>query len=206
MPKHSLEFLDFRFSGYSAQTTYSPWTSLAVWTTPKERPQLIQGPIFASIVILDELNRAPARTQSAFLQAMEEGEVTLEGQTFPLPRPQMFIGTQNPLDQVGTSFLPESELDRFTLQLLMGYPDNENERNIIRGLPQERYLEVHEVLNQEQLMQLQKRTTAIHVSDKFVDLVIRFLNHARTQGTFLSPRAGRDLFQSFSSDCDHHGT
>ena len=161
--------------------------------TSKVQPRLIEGPIFASIVILDELNRAPARTQSAFLQAMEEGEITLEGGTYPLPRPQMFIGTQNPSDQVGTSFLPESELDRFTVHLQMGYPDNESEKSILRGLPQGKFTETKEVLSRDQVLKLQDCTAAIKVSEKFVELVIRFLNYARAEGAFLSPRAGRDL-------------
>ena len=161
--------------------------------TSTENPKLIPGPIFASIVILDELNRAPARTQSALLQAMEEGEVTLEGSTYALPKPQMFIATQNPSDQVGTSLLPESELDRFTLHLQMGYPDNESEKSILRGLPQGKLLAIKEILHQPQVLQLQEDVAAVTVSEKFIELVVHFLNHARSQGSFLSPRAGRDL-------------
>lgn len=156
-------------------------------------PRLIEGPIFASLVILDELNRAPARTQSAFLQAMEEGEITLEGATYALPRPQMFIATQNPADQVGANFLPESELDRFTLHLQLGYPDNESEKNILRGLPQGKLADVGEILNKKQVLDLQNSVSQITVSEKMLDLVIRFLNHARAQGAYLSPRVGRDL-------------
>jgi MoxR-like ATPase len=162
------------------------------YTVP-QKPTLIEGPIFASLVMLDELNRAPARTQSAFLQAMEEGQVTLEGHTYQLPRPQMFIATQNPSDQVGTSLLPESELDRFTLHLQLGYPDEKSERSIIKGLPQGKLLELTEVLNHKQILTLQKAALHISVSDTFIDLVIRLLAHARNQGVFLSPRAGRDL-------------
>lgn len=159
----------------------------------KEKPRLIEGPIFASLVILDELNRAPARTQSAFLQAMEEGEVTLEGATYALPRPQMFIATQNPADQVGTSFLPESELDRFTIHLQIGYPDNESEKSILRGLPQGKLSDIKEILNKKQVLDLQNQASTVKTSEMMLDLVIRFLNHARAQGAYLSPRVGRDL-------------
>jgi MoxR-like ATPase len=161
--------------------------------TTKDHPHFIEGPIFAAIVLLDELNRAPPRTQSAFLQAMEEGEVSIEGKTRALPMPQLFIATQNPLDQVGTSLLPESELDRFTIRLALGYPDSENEKRILRGIPQEHLNRLPEILSKEVLIRLQKQVEEVHVSESFLDLVIRFLNHVRTGGGFLSPRAGRDL-------------
>jgi len=156
-------------------------------------PKLIEGPIFASIVILDELNRAPARTQSAFLQAMEEREITIEGQTFSLPNPQMFIATQNPSDQIGTTLLPESELDRFTINLRMGYPDQEGERSILLGLPQEKFHHLETVLNRDRVLELQRIAHQIKVSELFLDLVARFLSYVRAQGLFLSPRAGRDM-------------
>jgi MoxR-like ATPase len=159
----------------------------------KEKPHLIKGPIFAQVVLLDELNRAPPRTQSAFLQAMEEGDVSLEGLTYALPKPQMFIATQNPNDQIGTSLLPESELDRFTVHLSLGYPDAENEKLILRATPQEKLHALPVSLTGAELAQLQKEVDTITVSESFLDLVVRFLNFARTEGAMLSPRAGRDL-------------
>ena len=156
-------------------------------------PQFIKGPIFASIVLLDELNRAPSRSQSAFLQAMEEGEVTIEGATYPLPRPQMFIATQNPLDQVGTTHLPESELDRFTLHLSLGAPAAEFEKQIMRGVPQENLNRLQEILSRDELVTLQAEVENIKVSEAFLNLVVRFLHYSRAEGGFLSPRVGRDL-------------
>ena len=156
-------------------------------------PKLIEGPIFSSIVILDELNRAPARTQSAFLQAMEEREVTIEGQTYALPDPQMFIATQNPSDHVGTGPLPESELDRFTISLRIGYPDEISERSILLGLPKTKFRDLEEVLDRGRVLEFQNMSNQIKVSEMFLDLVVRFLSHVRAQGLFLSPRAGRDL-------------
>lgn len=156
-------------------------------------PRFIEGPIFASIVILDELNRAPARTQSAFLQAMEEREVTVEGQTHRLPEPQMFIATQNPSDHVGTTRLPEAELDRFTLSLSLGYPNPISERSILLGEPQQSFNALTTILDKETVLELQTLSSKVKVSDLFLDLVLRFLAHARNQGEFLSPRAGRDI-------------
>lgn len=159
----------------------------------RAHPVFVEGPIFSSIVILDELNRAPSRTQSAFLQAMEEGEVTLEGITRALPTPQMFIATQNPTDQIGTSFLPESELDRFTISLQLGVPGQEEEKVILRGTPQEKLKLLREHLSRSDVLELQKSAEAVKVSEAFLDLVVRFLNHSRTKGEFLSSRAGRDI-------------
>jgi len=156
-------------------------------------PKFIEGPIFSSVVILDELNRAPARTQSAFLQAMEEREVTVEGQTYQLPNPQMFIATQNPSDHVGTGLLPESELDRFTISLQMGYPDQISERDILLGYPQQKFNSLETVLNKNRVLELQNFSAKVKVSDLFLDLVARFLSHVRDQGVFISPRAGRDM-------------
>jgi MoxR-like ATPase len=156
-------------------------------------PKFIEGPIFSSIVILDELNRAPARTQSAFLQAMEEREVTVDGQTYQLPNPQMFIATQNPSDHIGTGILPESELDRFTISLQIGYPDQISERDILLGRPQQRFNSLETVLNKNRILELQHLSAKVKVSDLFLDLVARFLSHVRNQGVFISPRAGRDL-------------
>jgi MoxR-like ATPase len=124
---------------------------------------------------------------------MEEGEVSLEGVTRALPKPQVFIATQNPLDQIGTSLLPESELDRFTVHLRLGYPDPEQEKKILLGLPQEQLKHTPEVLSQGPLLEIQSKVEAVHVSETFLDLVIRLLNHCRSGGSFISPRAGRDL-------------
>jgi MoxR-like ATPase len=159
------------------------------------QPRLIAGPIFASIVLLDELNRAPARTQSAFLQAMEEGEVSLEGITHALPQPQMFIATQNPYDQISTNLLPASELDRFTVQISLGYPEPIEEKKILRRVPQEAFKNLTEVLNKNALLEIQNQVEHVNVSDSFLDLVVRFLNHIRSKGAFLSPRAGQDFIR-----------
>ncbi len=156
--------------------------------------QFIKGPIFAQVVLLDELNRAPARTQSAFLQAMEEGEVTVDGVTSALPFPRMFIATQNPSDHIGTSLLPESELDRFMARLSIGAPEPSIEKKILlegpRGTPSPPpCLDLNECLG------IQALADAVHVSETLLDLVVRFLNHARAKGAILSPRAGKDMIR-----------
>ncbi len=154
--------------------------------------QFIKGPIFAQVVLLDELNRAPARTQSAFLQAMEEGEVTVDGVTSPLPFPRMFIATQNPSDHIGTSLLPESELDRFMAGVSIGAPEPSVEKKILlQGSRQEQNIKT--TLSADECSDLQTRTVGIHVSETLLDLAVRFLQHARSKGQMISPRAGKDL-------------
>ncbi len=160
-----------------------------------EKPRFIPGPIFGSIVLLDELNRAPARTQSAFLQAMEEGEISLEGQTLPLPKPQLFIATQNPFDQVGTSLLPESELDRFTIMVSLGVPDASTEIEILKREPQRGIAGLVSCLAAEQVLELQKECEQVTTTDAIYDLVVRLLNFIRSKEAFVSPRAGRDLIR-----------
>ena len=159
-----------------------------------------KGPIFAEVVLLDELNRAPARTQSAFLQAMEEGEVTLDGITTALPSPQMFIATQNPSDHIGTTLLPESELDRFMTRISIGAPEPEIEKTILLQEGKIPNLtrtakNAEERMSADEFLGVRTISGKVHVSETLLDCVVRFLNHARTNGAMLSPRAGKDLIR-----------
>ena len=152
------------------------------------------GPIFAQIILADEINRASPKAQSALLEAMEEHQVTAEGETRKLPEPFFVIATQNPMHQVGTFPLPESQLDRFLMRINLGYPDAKAERELLRG--QERRDMIHELqpaMTAPQLMELQKAVPTMQVSDALLDYVQALINHTRhtprfTQG--LSPRAG----------------
>ncbi|HWI40366.1 MAG TPA: AAA family ATPase, partial [Verrucomicrobiae bacterium] len=108
-------------------------TGLSVFDRGENRFTFVPGPIFHNIVLVDEINRAMPKTQSALLEAMEERRVTVEGKTWELPSPFLVIATQNPLEQVGTFPLPESQLDRFMIRTGLGYPDPETEKAIIRG-------------------------------------------------------------------------
>jgi len=187
--------LDLTFSRIQCTNDLLPMDILGRLSFSKDAsPEFLQGPIFAQMVLLDELNRAPARTQSAFLQAMEEGEVTIEGITQRLPSPQMFIATQNPSDHIGTTVLPESELDRFTTSISIGAPDPATEKKIL--LQESRRKEaLPPVLDPKECELLQTKVDQIFVSETLLDLVVRFLGHARGRNAFLSPRAGRDLIR-----------
>ncbi|HUP92801.1 MAG TPA: MoxR family ATPase [Solimonas sp.] len=155
------------------------------------------GPIFAQLVLADEVNRASPKTQSALLEAMEERQVTAEGETRMLPEPFFVIATQNPAQQIGTFPLPESQLDRFLMRVSLGYPPVEAERMLL--MERERrdlLLEIKPVLNPAELLSLQAQARAVRTSVPLVDYILALVKHTREhpglrQG--LSPRAGLSL-------------
>jgi MoxR-like ATPase len=152
------------------------------------------GPIFAQIILADEINRASPKAQSALLEAMEEHQVTAEGETRPLPEPFFVIATQNPMHQVGTFPLPESQLDRFLMRINLGYPDAKAERELLKGVERRELIsQLEPAMNAQQLLELQRTVPTMQVSDALLDYVQQLINHTRhsprfTQG--LSPRAG----------------
>jgi MoxR-like ATPase len=155
------------------------------------------GPVFSQVILADEINRATPKTQSALLEAMEEGQVTMDGRTRALPRPFFVIATQNPLHQIGTYPLPESQLDRFLMRISLGYPDAATERELLRiGDTREALRAAPAMLKPERLLELQQAVQEVHVSDALLDYVQALLLTSRRSATFqtgLSPRAGRAL-------------
>jgi MoxR-like ATPase len=145
------------------------------------------------VLLADEINRASPKTQSALLEAMEEKQVTAEGQTRPLPSPFFVIATQNPLDQVGTYALPESQLDRFLMRISLGYPDRQAERALLVGGDRQKLLEhLPSLLSADELQQLQQQVQAIHASAPLLDYVQDLVAATRSGRWFLqglSPRA-----------------
>ena len=154
----------------------------------------LPGPIFSHVILADEVNRATPRTQSALLEAMEEKQVTIEGETRPLPNPFFVIATQNPSNQVGTFPLPESQLDRFMMRLQIGYPDKQAERDLLKGRNRrDLLLEIAPVIQPEQLLTIQQAADAVHVADPLLDYLQDLLEFSRINSDFstgLSPRAG----------------
>jgi MoxR-like ATPase len=155
------------------------------------------GPIFAELVLADEINRATPKSQSALLEAMEEGQVTIEGATRPLPEPFFVIATQNPVSQGGTFALPESQLDRFLMRLSLGYPAKAAEKALLLGEARREMLpRLDAVLSHEQLAALQAEVPKVRASDALVEYVLRLVEATRTQPQFawgLSPRASLAL-------------
>jgi MoxR-like ATPase len=139
-----------------------------------------RGPIFAHIVLADEINRAPPRTQSALLEAMSEGQVSIDGQTLPLPRPFLVIATQNPFEFEGTYALPESQLDRFLIRLSMGYPGRADERKVLASHRQgEPVQELEPVIECEQVVALQEAVRGVAVEESVSDYLLDIVERTR---------------------------
>ncbi len=155
------------------------------------------GPIFSELVLADEINRATPKSQSALLEAMEEGQVTIEGATRPLPEPFFVIATQNPVTQGGTFALPESQLDRFLMRLSLGYPGRAAEKALLLGEARRDLLpRLEPVLDPQELQALQGEVLEVRASDALVDYVLRLVEATRTQPAFalgLSPRGSLAL-------------
>ncbi len=152
------------------------------------------GPVFTQVLLADEINRATPKTQSALLEAMEEGKVTADGRTHPLPVPFFVIATQNPSSQIGTFMLPESQLDRFLMRLALGVPDRVAERNMLQGQDRREMLRaMPAVLSWTELEQMQAWTRLVHVSPALLDYLQDLLAASRVHGHGLSPRAGLAL-------------
>jgi MoxR-like ATPase len=156
------------------------------------------GPIFANVVLADEINRAPAKTQSALLEAMQEGQVTVEGQRFELPQPFVVLATQNPLDLEGTYPLPEAQVDRFLVQVRLGYPSRADEVRMLRahGVATP---EARTVLTAPSLQRLQSVAARVHVEEDLFEYAVALAEYTRTHPKVLlgaSPRASLGLLRA----------
>ena len=151
------------------------------------------GPIFAELLLADEINRATPKSQSALLEAMEEGQVTIEGATRALPSPFLVIATQNPSSQSGTFALPESQLDRFLMRVSLGYPARAAEKALLQGVSRRDLVSrLQPILSHAQLSALQQQAKQVRTSDPLLDYVLRLVGATRAQPQFawgLSPRA-----------------
>jgi MoxR-like ATPase len=158
------------------------------------------GPIFAQMILADEVNRATPKAQSALLEAMEEHQVTIEGVTRALPPPFFVIATQNPAHQIGTFPLPESQLDRFLMRIQMGYPDAQAERGLLSGVDRREIIaKLSPQMERVELLALQKRVRAVFVSPALLDYVQAILRYTREAARYthgLSPRAGLALLSA----------
>lgn len=158
------------------------------------------GPIFNQLVLADEINRASPKTQSALLEAMAEKQVSIDGKTHHLPECFFVIASQNPLDQSGTHPLPESQLDRFLMQLSLGFPDRASEKAML--LNQTQLIDIAPVLDVTELMILQKQVKDVLVSDNVINYILSLVELTRTSSEFpnaLSPRATKALFRAAQS-------
>ncbi|MEM0952511.1 MAG: AAA family ATPase [Pseudomonadota bacterium] len=159
-----------------------------------------EGPVFSQLLLADEINRTTPRTQSALLEAMGEGQVTVEGETRPLPEPFFVIATQNPVHQSGTYPLPESQLDRFLMRIELGYPDPRAERQMFqRTVTEGETAAIAAILNTDELANIQQGVDEVHASENLLDYLQRLVAHTRNAPEFaygLSPRGALALLQS----------
>ncbi len=186
--------LQFSRVQFTADLMPSDLSGVSVYERGKEAFIFHPGPVFAQILLADEINRASPKTQSALLEAMEEKQVTVEGATRALPSPFFVIATQNPHDQLGTFALPESQLDRFLMRISLGYPDRAAERALLAGADRRDMVQrLANTLSSIELQQLQEQVLAIHAADPLMDYVQDLVAATRTGRWFLqglSPRAG----------------
>ena len=188
--------LGLRFSRmqFTADLMPSDLLGVSVFERSKEEFVFHPGPVFAQVLLADEINRASPKTQSALLEAMEEKQVTIEGETRPLPTPFFVIATQNPHDQLGTFALPESQLDRFLMRISIGYPDRAAERELLAGADRREMLAgLPALLTAGELLALQQRVQQVHASDALLNYVQDLMAATRNGRWFLqglSPRAG----------------
>ncbi len=167
---------------------------VSIFNSREHKFEFHPGPLFSSVVLADEINRATPKAQSALLEAMEERQVSAEGETHKLPEPFYVIATQNPNEQIGTFPLPESQLDRFLMRIRMGYPDAESERLLFKGEDRRALLAATEpVVGPSHLRQIQRVCEHVHVSEALLDYVQALVAATRGVGWLrygLSPRAG----------------
>jgi MoxR-like ATPase len=186
--------LAFRRVQFTADMMPSDLVGVSVFERSREQFVFHPGPVFAQVLLADEINRAGPKTQSALLEAMEEQQVTVENETRALPRPFFVIATQNPTDQLGTYPLPESQLDRFLMCITLGYPDRASERALLSGTDRRAVVDgLGAVMTAEELLAAQQAVLAVHASEALLDYLQSLIAATRSGQWFtegLSPRAG----------------
>ena len=192
--------LQFSRVQFTADLMPSDLLGVSVYEREREGFVFHPGPVFTQVLLADEINRASPRTQSALLEAMEEKQVRVEGETRALPQPFFVIATQNPHDQIGTYLLPESQLDRFLMRISLGYPDRAAERLLLAGEDRrEMASSMLPLLSGEDLAALQRQVQAVHVSEPLLAYVQDLIAATRSGRWFLqglSPRAGIALVRA----------
>lgn len=192
--------LSFQRSQFTSDLLPSDMIGISIYNNESKVFELHKGPIFNQVVLADEINRASPKTQSALLEAMEEGQVSIDGKTYALPAPFFVIATQNPLSHVGTYPLPESQLDRFMMRISLGFPDVNAEKQILLGQDShDKIAGLGACLTPQQLAQLQAAVERVTVSDSILEYIIALCQVSR-QAQFnanpLSPRAGKALLKA----------
>ena len=185
--------LNFRRSQFTSDLLPADIIGVSVYDRATSAFQFHRGPVFTNVLLADEINRATPKTQSALLEAMEEQQITVDGETHALPKPFFVIATQNPKHHIGTFALPESQLDRFLMRITLGYPDAQSERALLKNQAG-RGTKIQAACDINTLISLQQAVKNVHVSEQLLDYLQDLILYTRTQFTTgLSPRAGLGL-------------
>jgi MoxR-like ATPase len=173
--------LDFKRIQFTPDLLPGDITGGYIYNRTENRFELRKGPVFANIILADEINRASPKTQSALLEAMQERQVTLEGETLPLPEPFMVLATQNPIEYEGTFPLPEAQLDRFMLKLQVGYPNLEEEKEILHRRKERMQEEVmfRQISNAGQILEMRKVVETVHVDEDLEEYIAALVHETR---------------------------
>jgi len=173
---------------------------ISIYSAIEQEFEFKRGPVFANILLADEINRTKPKTQSALLEAMNEGQVTVDAHSYPLPQPFLVIATQNPVEHHGTYPLPESQLDRFLMRVRMGYPDDKAEREILRSEAGTSQLEhMRSVLGASDVIEMQRAITQVRVDDSLVTYTLNVVRKTRDSEHFslgVSPRGSQMLYRA----------
>ncbi|MDC0602648.1 MoxR family ATPase [Aliiglaciecola sp.] len=191
--------LNFSRIQFTSDLLPADMLGLNIFDSAKQSFEFHPGPIFSQLVLADEINRASPKTQSALLEAMEEKQVSLDGETHILPSPFFVIGTQNPMHQSGTYPLPESQLDRFLMCIQLGYPDWQAEKKMLSEHQTADRVEQSPAMKIEEFLALQQKVNHVHASDEIFNYILALVTHSREQEGFpnpLSPRASKALLQA----------
>ncbi|MDX2190592.1 MAG: MoxR family ATPase [Bacteroidota bacterium] len=155
--------------------------------------KFVKGPVFTNILLADEINRTPPKTQAALLEAMQENSVTIAGQIYPLDRPFFVLATQNPIEQEGTYPLPEAQLDRFMLNIALGYPTYESEIDIVKATTSDKKVTVNKILNDSDIKGFQELVRKVPVADNVIEYAVKLVHKTRPNTTYGSPDANEYL-------------
>jgi MoxR-like ATPase len=192
--------VDFQRVQFTADMLPSDVLGISMYSTVEQKFEFKRGPVFTNILLADEINRTTPKTQSALLEAMNENQVTVDRDSYPLPRPFLVIATQNPIEHHGTYPLPESQMDRFLMRLHMGYPAAESERQILRAeAGAARLDDVRSILTAEEVVNIQEEVTRVRVDDSLVEYALKIVARTRESAHLslgVSPRGSLMLYRA----------
>lgn len=191
--------LDFKRIQFTPDLLPADVTGTLIYEQNKGTFSVRKGPIFANVILADEINRAPAKVQSAMLEAMEERQITIGEETYKLPEPFFVLATQNPVEQEGTYNLPEAELDRFLMKLVINYPSADNEIKIVQTCGNAPYVPVRQIVKSDDIKALREATAAVTCDEKLVEYIVSILTVTRPENS-KKQQAGRTLVNTANSN------